>query len=126
MRCWLLAGILALAVTAPGEAQARRPRLDLRASPRMALSPVHVVVVAELVGGDEVEDFYCPLLEWDFDDGAKSTHQSDCAPYGPETELERRFSAGHDFHQPGDYNVSLTLKRSGRSVATASTSIDVH
>jgi hypothetical protein len=92
----------------------------------MALSPVHVVLVAELVGGDEAEEFYCPLLEWDFDDGAKSTLQSDCPPYGPETEMERWFSARHDFRQPGEYNVKLTLRRAGRSVASARTSVSVH
>jgi len=51
------------------EAKLKKPRLDVRATPRMAFSPVNVFLVAELQGGDDVEEYYCPQLEWDWDDG---------------------------------------------------------
>ena len=35
----------------------RKPRLDLRAAPRMAFSPVNVFFIAELQGGDDVEEY---------------------------------------------------------------------
>ena len=56
----------------------KKPKLDLRATPRMAFSPVNVLLVAELTGGDDVEEYYCPELEWDWDDGGKSVHEADC------------------------------------------------
>jgi hypothetical protein len=58
-----------------------RPVLKLRITPGNALPPVSVLLVAELVGGAEHEDFYCPEVEWDFDNGRRSTRQGDCEPY---------------------------------------------
>ena len=40
----------------------KKPKLDLRATPRMAFSPVNVLLTAELTGGDDVEEYYCPCL----------------------------------------------------------------
>src|SRR5882762_1637781 len=54
----LLVALAAPAIAGGGRG-AKKPRLDLRASPRLAVMPVDVLVVAELVGGDEIEDFYC-------------------------------------------------------------------
>src|SRR4030095_15587788 len=87
--------LLALAAPAVAAEKPARPRLDLRATPRMAFSPTVVNVNAELAG-DEVEDFYCPELEWDWDDGARSVRGSDCPPYQAGTsDFERFFSADH-------------------------------
>ena len=102
-----------------------KPRLELRASPRMAFSPVMVLATAELRGGDTVEDFYCPALEWDWDDGAKSGQESDCPPFQAGMELERRFTAEHAYRRGGVYQVTVKLKRADRSVAVASTTVHV-
>jgi len=104
----------------------RKPRLDLRAMPRMALPPVEVFVVAELVGGQELEEYYCPGLEWDWDDGARSAHEADCAPFEPGIDLERRFTAHHVYRAPGEYNIRLTMRRASRSVSVATAQVLVH
>lgn len=122
-------GLLALVITVAGPAGAagpKKPRLDLRATPRMSFSPTEILVIAELVGGEEVEEFYCPGLEWDWDDGARSTHESDCAPFQPGTEFERRFTARHAYGAPGEYNIRVTMRRASRSLAVASARIIVH
>jgi hypothetical protein len=106
-------------------ARARKPRLELRATPRMALTPVTVFVTAELRGGDEAEDFYCPSLEWDWDDGGRSVHEADCPPFRPGMELERRFTAEHAYHRPGSYSVKITLRRAARALAAATTLVEV-
>jgi hypothetical protein len=120
--------LLALAVPAtPGDAsKGRRPRLDLRVSPRIAFTPVSVIVTAELQGGDDLEEFYCPALEWEWGDGGRSESASDCEPFEGKESFERRFFAHHDYRAPGEYNVRLTLRRSQRAIAMASTSIRVH
>jgi len=117
--------LMAAASTGADGGKLRRPRLDLRASPRVAFSPAYVLLTAELVGGDEVEDFYCPGLEWNWGDGAKSVRESDCPPYETGRELERRFSAEHGYRHAGDYQVTVTLRRANRSVAEASARIAV-
>lgn len=125
---WAVVALLSfagLAAAADG-ARPQRPRLDLRASPRVAFSPVEVLVIAELKGGQEVEEFYCPGLEWDWGDGSRSAHESDCAPFGGGTRLDRFFTARHAFRAPGAYTVRLTLSRAGRTVAVASVPLSVY
>lgn len=120
--------LLLLALAAPGqtgEPKAKKPRLDLRATPRIAMSPVNVLLVAELVGGAESEDYYCPGLEWEWGDGGKSAHESDCPPFEPGVEVARRFSAMHAYSRPGDYQVTVRLRRADRSLAVATTSLTV-
>ena len=126
----LAAGILAVPLLAdsppkPG-AKLKKPHLELRSSPRMGFSPLHVLLTAELTGGDEVEDYYCPALEWDWSDGAKSSYEQDCPPFETGAKLVRRFTGEHAYGGPGLYNVKLTLKRSGRTVATANTTVMVN
>ena len=73
----------------------------------MAFSPVYVLVTAELVGGDEVEDSTAPRSSGTGTTAAKSVHESDCAPSSPAA-LERRFTAQHAFRRAGDYNIKVT------------------
>ena len=122
--------VAALALAASGalaaDTKPKKPRLELRATPRMAFSPVNVFLTAELSGGDDVEELYCPELEWEWDDGGKSTQESDCAPWeAGKTKIERRFTTDHEFRRAGVYNVKVTMRRSGRSIATASVRVTV-
>ena len=104
----------------------RKPRLDLRAAPRMAFSPANVLVTAELTGGDDVsDDYYCPEIEWNWDDGGKSVHESDCAPLEAGGTFERRFTAQHAFRQAGTYNVKVTMRKANRPVAVATATVTV-
>jgi hypothetical protein len=76
-----LASLVILTLDVPGraggEAGPKKPRLEVRASPRLGLAPARVLATAEFVGGDAAEDCYCPLLEWDGDDGTKSVREAD-------------------------------------------------
>jgi hypothetical protein len=118
--------VAALAVTvAAGERGVKRPRLDVRASPRMSLMAANVLVVAELVGGDEIEDFYCPAIVWEWGDGARSAHEGDCPPFEPGMAMTRRHTASHAYRQPGEYSLRVTLRRAGRSLAAATTFVTI-
>ena len=59
----------------------------------MAFSPVNVLLTAELTGGDDVDEYYCPEIEWNWDDGGKSVHEADCAPLESGGTFERRYTA---------------------------------
>ena len=115
----VLALALALAV-APVAAAADggkggRPQLGLRATPRVAFSPVEVLVTAQLKGGADLEEFYCPGLEWDWGDGTRSESETDCEPYeAGKSEIKRRYSAQHTYNQAGRYRVMLRLKRNNK------------
>jgi len=128
-----LAAVLALsavtfvpAVEGRSETKPKRPRLDLRATPRMAFSPVNVFLVAELQGGDDVEEFYCPQLEWDWDDGGKSVQEGDCPPFVPgATKIDRRFTAEHEYRRASVYNIKLTMRRANRTLAASNVRVTV-
>jgi hypothetical protein len=104
----------------------KRPRLDLRAFPRVAFSPVEILLIAELRGGQDLEEYYCPGLEWEWGDGTRSTYESDCSPFETGTVLDRLFTARHAFRAPGRYSVQLLLRRAGRTIALASVAVNVY
>jgi hypothetical protein len=125
-----LAGIISVALVAPlfaaqDSPRPRKPRLDLRATPRMAFSPTVVLLTAELAGGDNVEDYYCPEVVWEWDDGGRSAHGQDCAPIEEGGEFQRRFTANHAYRRAGVYTVRVTLKRGDRTLAAATTTVNV-
>jgi len=121
----LIVSTLAASASAGERTKPRKPRLDLRASPRFSFTPSTVLVTAELNGGDDAEEFYCPAIVWDWDDGGRSAHQADCPPFGPETPVERRFTAMHAYLRPGVYNVRVHMLRASRPLAIASATVTV-
>ena len=130
---WRLGGWTAVAVLAFGGlalagegGKPKRPQLDLRATPRVAFSPVEILIIGQLKGGAELEEFYCPGREWEWGDGTRSAYESDCAPFDTGAALERFFSARHAYRSPGAYTVRLTLRRASRTVAVASVAVTVH
>jgi len=132
MRPRVVASILAAVMAAPevprafSDTRLKRPTLNLRATPRMAFSPVTVFFTAELTGGDDIEQFYCPEVEWDWGDGGKSVQESDCSPYEPgKSQIERRFTADHLYRRAFGYTVSVTLRRNRRSFAKADIKVTI-
>ena len=119
-----LSKVLALAIAGglifgvPASAKPKRPTLGVRVSPRMAFSPVAVIAMAELTGGEDSEDFYCLAIEWDWDDGSKSLQDSDCEPYQEGTKIERRFSSEHYYSRAGSFNIRAALKARDKTIAT--------
>jgi hypothetical protein len=108
------------------EGKPKKPRLELRAAPRMATSPASIFFTAELKEGADLEEFYCPELEWDWADGAKSTHEADCPPFQPGTAIERRFTAEHLFAHEGNYEVKVTMLHADHVLATTHVQVTVH
>jgi hypothetical protein len=119
----------AAAVAAPvtaGAPKSKKPTLEIRPTPRFGFSPMHVLFTAELKGGDDIEDFYCPELEWRWDDGGKSLKEGDCPAFEPGvTKIERRFTNEHDFKDSGIYTIELTLRKADRLIARQTVSVTV-
>ena len=104
-----------------------RPSLSLRASPSVTFSSTAILFIATLRGGsDDYEEYYCPSIEWDWDDLTTSETTYDCAPYEPGTsEIRRRYSARHTFQDSGSFEVYFKLKRRDDVVGSARTSVTV-
>ena len=104
----------------------KRPKLTLTARPPLALSPARVSLTAELAGGpDDLEDFYCPTIEWDWGDGTSSETSSDCEPYEPgKSTFKRRFTVEHVF-RAGYHRVQLRLKKHDKQITSATVVVEV-
>ncbi len=117
------------AAEGPQQTQQRdeRPSLSLRASPKVTFSSTAILFVAELRGGaDDYEEYYCPSLEWDWDDDTKSETTYDCPPYEAGTsEIRRLYSARHTFRDGGSFEVAFRLKRRDDVLDSARTSVTV-
>jgi hypothetical protein len=97
-----VAAVAALALLVPGVAPAagedqpkkkgKKPALEIRPSPRFAFSPANILFTAELRGGDDVEELYCPEIEWEWGDGGKSVQEADCEPWTETSQIQRRFT----------------------------------
>ena len=105
----------------------KRPKITLKAQPIINMAPSKVTLRAELVGGaNDYEDFYCPTIEWDWDDGTMSESTSDCEPYeAGKSEIKRRFTVEHQYKHGANYRVVFRLKRGAKSVAQATVNIQV-
>jgi hypothetical protein len=77
----LAAGFVVAASLADAGHGGSQPQLSLRATPRVGLSPTGVILTGQLQGGEDVEEFHCPALEWDWDDGSRSSSEEDCGPF---------------------------------------------
>jgi PKD repeat protein len=128
MKAFALALVLVTATPLLGgeAAKPKKPGLELRSTPRFGFSPLNVLFVAELKGGEDVEEFYCPEIEWDWDDGGKSVKESDCPAYeNGVTHIERRFSQEHFFVRAGNYAVKVTMRRTNHLIAKQTITVTV-
>jgi hypothetical protein len=121
----VLAPALASAAADESAKKGKKPGLELRASPRYAFSPVNVFFTAELKGGDDVEELYCPEVEWEWGDGGKSVQEADCDPWTEGSRIERRFTANHTYQFAGLYRIKVTLRHSGKDILSQNMQITV-
>jgi hypothetical protein len=115
----------ALADDAQKPKKLKRPALELRVSPRFSFSPAHLVFTAELKGGDDQEEYYCPEVEWEWGDGGRSVQEADCDPWKSDTKIERRFVSRHLFVESGIYETRVTLRKADKMIATRSIELTV-
>jgi len=130
----LVAAVLALVPAASGSAEdkkpedpkkAKKPSLEVRITPRFSFSPVNILFTAELTGGEDSEEFHCPEVEWEWDDGGKSGGESDCDPYEPGAKIERRFTANHLYKTSGIYVAKVTMRKAGKTIASQTIKVTV-
>jgi hypothetical protein len=115
-------------VTVSGAADKNKPSLNIRATPVSGFAPLKVSVTVTLQGGaNDYHDFYCPSVEWDWDDGTKSEEKIDCDPYeAGKSEIRRNYRAEHKYQFGGsDFRVQFRLKQKSKTVASTSATIRV-
>ena len=122
--CAMAIGSVAMAA---GDDKKAKPSISVRATPQTGFSPLRVVVTAELKGGaNDYQDYYCPSIEWNWDDGTKSESKGDCDPYeAGKSEIRRRYTIDRVYQMGGEYNVEFRLKQKDKTVGMGKTLIRV-
>jgi hypothetical protein len=121
-----MSGIVALLYLAilPGAAAGGPTSVSLRALPRVAEAPARVLFTAELSGGEDSEELYCPDLEWTWGDGTRSVQQGSCAPYkAGETAVQREYTTEHEYRKPGRPRVVLVMRKGRRTLGRADVNV---
>jgi hypothetical protein len=127
----VLALLAVLALAAPGPAgsndddEGKRPELYLRATPKFAFSPANILFTAEFKGGDDVEELYCPEVEWEWGDGGRSVAEGDCDPWEPGVKIDRRYTARHEFQRSGNYRVRVIFSKADKRIVQQSIQVQV-
>ncbi len=125
-----LAAALVAAVhpsAAQRDAADKKPSLSLKATPPAGFAPLRVHLVVDVRGGpNDYADFYCPTVQWDWDDGTISENSADCDPYeAGKSSIQRRYSADHTFRLSGDYRLTFRLKQKDKVISSATTTLTV-
>jgi hypothetical protein len=105
----------------------KKPRVTLKTSPTFGFAPLRIVVTAELKGGsNDLEELYCPEVEWVWGDDNRSESEQDCEPYEPgKSEIKRRYVISHTYHIPGTFQVEFYLKQKDKRVLGGKTTVNV-
>src|SRR6478752_5702347 len=104
----------------------KKPTLSVKASPSISFAPARVVVVAELKGGADDEELYCPTVEGEWGDLTQSVVEADCEPYSPgKSEIKRRYTVEHQFKNPGSFKIVLRLKKGSKIVGQGTAQVQV-
>src|ERR1041385_3870057 len=82
-----LAALVAGLSAAQRDAADKKPSLSLKANPPAGFAPLRVHLTVDVRGGaNDYADFYCPTVQWDWDDGTISENSEDCNPYEARSE----------------------------------------
>jgi hypothetical protein len=130
--CTLAAFALALTAwsvqaSAQRDATDKKPSLSLKANPPAGFAPLRVHLSVDVKGGpDDYSDFYCPTVQWDWDDGTVSENSEDCEPYqSGKSQIQRRYSSDHTFRLSGDYHLTFRIKQKDKVISTATTTLTI-
>ena len=117
-----IAGLVSVSAKVDDDKKAR-PSITVRSNPQGGFSPLRVVLTAEIKGGaDDFEEYYCPSIEWNWDDGTKSESKGDCDPYEPgKSEIKRRYTIDRVYQIGGEYNIEFRLKQKNKTVGMGKT-----
>ena len=124
--------VFVLAAFLAADKPASKPKAELKASPQFAMLSVGPSASATIRfrltvkdGGDE--DYYCPRLEWEWEDETNSTEESDCPPFeaAQPQDHERSWTKSHQFREPGEHTIRVRLYKGDRLIRTLDTKVEI-
>lgn len=119
--------LLVLLVMPLALAASSGPKVELRPLKKatmLAMGQCDVEVVFRLSVDDRNnDDYYCPRVVWEWEDGTLSIEESDCPPIEEAlpSDHQRSWTQGRAYQKSGRYRVRAHLCRNRRRVATVET-----
>jgi hypothetical protein len=114
-------------------APAAKPKVELKPNPPSTILGIGPRAFATIRfrlsvkdGGDE--DFYCPRLEWEWEDLTTSTEESDCPPFAEaqKEDHERSWTKARQFWEPGSHTIKVRLYKGDRLIRTVESKVEVN
>jgi hypothetical protein len=119
-----LAWGLTMAVLLVGLSVSSRPRLILRASPRVAVAPARIYLRA-LIQGEITEEWYCPAVSWTWPGGA-SREEPDCPPWVEGREDAQVIWTQHVTLGAGEHQqLGVEMSKAGRVLGSENVEVSV-
>jgi hypothetical protein len=118
---WTAAVVFAMLAGPAGAKVDLRP---LRAVTVLPLDRCEVEVTFRLsVFDGGKEDYYCPRVIWEWEDGTRSTEESDCPPFDQAAPGDHRktWLRRRDFQRAGSYVVKAYLCKADRRISAVQT-----
>jgi hypothetical protein len=109
-----------------------KPKVELKVNPAFAMLGVGPRASATVRfrlsvkdGGDE--NYYCPRIEWEWEDGTKGTEESDCPAFelAQKEDHERTWNKSHQFWEPGNHVVKVRMYKGDRLIRTLDAKVEV-
>jgi len=113
--------LVALALLAGTAGAAEDPEVELRPVRKIWILPAgacEVDVTFRLEVKDRGDErYYCPEVEWEWEDGSRSISESDCPPFD-EADEDRRFvrRKTHGFQRAGHWTITVRLSKAGELI----------
>lgn len=121
MRASATRTLLVLAVLTGTAAALEGPEVELKPIRKIwmldaAACDVDVTFRLEVEDGGD-ERYYCPEVEWVWEDDTRSTSESDCPPFD-EADEDRRFvrRKTHGFRSSGTWTIKVRLSKAGELI----------
>lgn len=109
-----------------------KPKVELKASPPFAMLGVGPRSSATIRfrlsvkdGGDE--NYYCPRLEWEWEDDTRATEESDCPAFesAQKEDHERTWIKSRQFWEPGSHVIKVKLYKGDRLIRTLDAKVEI-
>ena len=122
------AAVLLLALLA---AASPKPKVEFKPLQRITTLPIgrcEAVVIFKLTVNDGgSEDYYCPKVVFEWEDGTQSSEESDCVPFeeAAKEDHAKTWTKSHAFRTPGTHPVRAHLCKASRKIRVIETSATI-
>jgi len=107
-------------------------KVELKATPQFAMLSVgpHATATVRFRlsvkdGGDE--NYYCPRLEWEWEDQTTSSEESDCPAFesAQKEDHEKVWTKSRTFWEPGQHIIKVRLFKGDRVIRSVETKVEI-